>query len=153
MFLGAKTDFINLQDGGIHNAISQRLHDEDIEALVNDPDMREMAAAEKPAGTSTKSAFIQARGQLGAKTNMVVLFDLPNTLAKILDLVVQAQVLPLPLDANQVKDLQSNPSYIGISAGTEPQGLRVRTVVPAAQMQGIAKIVMFFQRTLGGIGQ
>ncbi|MBS0264987.1 MAG: hypothetical protein JSS02_23845 [Planctomycetes bacterium] len=112
-----------------------------------------LAATEQGATGSSKSAYVQARGKLGAKANLVVLFDLPNTLAKILDLVVQAQVLPLPLDPNQVKGLQSSPSYIGLSAGVEPQGLRVKTLIPVEQMQGIAKIVMFFQQTLGGVGQ
>jgi hypothetical protein len=61
--------------------------------------------------------------------------------------------LPLPLDANQLKELQSKPSYFGLSAATEPQGLRVKTVVPVEQMQGVAKIVMFVQNLFGGIGQ
>jgi hypothetical protein len=112
-----------------------------------------LAATEQSSATSSKSAFVQARTKLGAKTNLVVLFDLPNTVAKILDLVVQAQILPIPLDPTAVKNLQSNPSYIGLSAGTEPQALRVKTVVPVEQMQGVAKFVMFFQQLLGGAGQ
>jgi hypothetical protein len=115
--------------------------------------MTDALAAQEAKSSSTKSAAEQARAKLGAKANVVFMFDLPNTIAKILDLVVQAQVLPLPLDANQVKELQSKPSYFGISAGTEPQGLRVKTVVPVEQMQGMAKIVMFVQQLLGGFGQ
>jgi hypothetical protein len=50
-----------------------------------------------------------------------------------------------------VKGLQSKPSYFGLSAGTEPQGLRVKTHIPVEQMQGIAKIVEFVLQNLGGI--
>jgi hypothetical protein len=80
------------------------------------------------------------------------LFDLTNAIAKIVDLVVQSQAVPIPLDPEQVKNLQQKPSFFGISAGTEPQGLRVKTLVPVEQMQGIARIVNFVQQTLGGAG-
>jgi hypothetical protein len=74
---------------------------------------------------------------------------------KILNMVVESQVLPpvIPIDADQVKDLQSKPSYFGLSAATEPQGLRVKTVIPVEQMQGIAKIVQFVQGIAAGFGQ
>ena len=75
-----------------------------------------------------------------------------NTIAKIVDLVVQSQAVPIPLDAEQVKNLQQKPSFFGISAGTEPQGLRVKTLVPVEQMQGIARIANFVQQTMGGAG-
>jgi hypothetical protein len=109
-----------------------------------------LAAVEKPATSSPVQA---ARAPLGAKANVVVLFDLSNTIAKIAELVVKAQVLPLPIDADQVKALQSKPSYLGLSAGTEAQGLRVKTHVPVQQMQNIAKIVGFVQQAMGGAGQ
>ncbi len=112
-----------------------------------------LAAQEQKPSATSKPAFEQARGKLTAKSNFVFLLDLPNTLAKILEVVVQAQVLPLPLDANQVKGLQSKPSYFGLSAATEAQGLRVKTSIPIEQMQGIAKIAMFVQNLIGGAGQ
>jgi hypothetical protein len=98
---------------------------------------------------------MQARGNLAAKSNVVFLLDLPNTIVKVLEVVVQAQILPpvLPLDLDQIKSLQTKPSYFGLSAGTEPQGLRVKTHIPVEQMQGIAKIVGFVQQLMGGIGQ
>lgn len=114
-----------------------------------------LAAQEQKPSSSSKPAFEQARGKLGAKTNAVLLLDIPNTIAKILELVATAQVLPPGLgpDADQAKQLQSKPSYFGLSAATEAQGLRVKTLIPIEQMQGIAKIVMFVQQQIGGAGQ
>jgi hypothetical protein len=115
--------------------------------------MTDSLAALEKSSESSKSPFQQSRAKLGAKSNLVVLVDLTNTIAKIVDLVVQSQAVPIPLDAEQVKNLQQKPSFFGISAGTEPQGLRVKTVVPVEQMQGIARIVNFVQQSLmGGAG-
>ena len=110
-----------------------------------------LAAADQKPADSAKSQVHQSRAKLGAKSNVVVLLDLANLIAKIVDVVVQGQLLPIPLDGDQVKGLQSKPSYFGLSAGTEPQGLRVKTHIPVEQMQGIAKIVEFVMQNLGGI--
>ena len=117
--------------------------------------MTDALAAQELKPSSTKPAFEQARGKLTAKSNVVFLLDMPNTVAKILELVVQSQILGpvLQIDANQLKELQSKPSYFGLSAATEAQGLRVKTTIPVEQMQGIAKIVMFVQQLIGGAGQ
>jgi hypothetical protein len=115
--------------------------------------MTDALAATEQKTSSTKSAFQQSRGKLSAKSNLILLFDLPNALAKLLELVVQAQIVPLPIDVNQVQQLQSKPSYFGLSAGTEAQGLRVKTTIPVEQMQGVAKIGMFLQQLFGGFAQ
>jgi hypothetical protein len=110
-----------------------------------------LAASDQKPADSAKSPIQQSRTKLGAKSNVVVLLDLANLVAKIVDVVVQGQLLPIPLDGDQVKGLQSKPSYFGIGAGTEPQGLRVKTHIPVEQMQGIAKIVNFVMQNLGGL--
>lgn len=107
----------------------------------------------KPAETTTtKSAVQQTRTKLGAKSNFLFLFDVPNTIGKILGMVVDSGAVPIPLDGEAVKGLQGKPSYLGVSAATEPQGLRVKTHVPVEQMQGIAKIVQFAQGIAAGFG-
>jgi hypothetical protein len=114
-----------------------------------------LAALErKPSDNDKSPAQQKTRGKLGAKANVLVLFDIPNTIGKILGMVVESQVLPpvVPIDPDQVKDLQAKPSYFGLSAATEPQGLRVKTVIPVEQMQGIAKIVQFVQGIVAGFG-
>ncbi|MGE5192559.1 MAG: hypothetical protein ACM3U2_08655 [Deltaproteobacteria bacterium] len=107
-----------------------------------------LAALEKKPADNGKSPVQQTRGKLGAKANVVFLFDLANTVAKILGIAVENQ-LPLPIDADAVKDLLGKASYFGIGAATEPQGLRVRTHLPVEQMQGVARIVKFFQENMG----
>ena len=107
-----------------------------------------LAALEKKPSDTARSPVQQVRGKLGAKANLVFMFDVANTVARILGIAVENQ-LPLPLDADAVKDLQSKASYFGLGAATEPQGLRVRTHVPVEQMQAVAKIVKFFQENMG----
>jgi hypothetical protein len=110
-----------------------------------------LATVEKKPADTPKSPIQQTRGKLAPKANLLVLWDLPGTVAKIMAMVVESQTIPIPVDPDAVKDLQSKPSYFGLSAATEPQGLRVRTIVPVEQMQGIAKIVTFFRGLgLGG---
>jgi hypothetical protein len=111
-----------------------------------------LAALDKKSTESSKSPVQQTRGKLGQKSNLVILLDLSNTIAKIFSIVVESQVLPpvFPIDPDAVKDLQSKASYLGVSASTEAQAVRVKTHVPVEQMQGIAKIVQFVQQAMGG---
>jgi hypothetical protein len=104
-----------------------------------------LASLEKKASDGGKSPIQQTRARLAPKSNLVVLFDIPGTVARIMAMVVESQTVPIPVDPDAVKELQTKPSYFGLSAAAEPQGLRVKTVVPVEQMQGIAKIVKFFQ--------
>jgi len=64
--------------------------------------------------------------------------------------MLESGQLPLPIDPGDVKALQGKPSFVGLGATTEPQGLRVKTQVPLEQMQGVAKIVDFMQRIFQG---
>ncbi len=102
-----------------------------------------LASVDKKMAESGKSPTQQTRTKLAPKSNLLVLWDIPGTVAKIMAMVVESQTVPLPIDPDAVKELQSKPSYFGLSAAGEPQGLRVKTVVPVEQMQGIAKIVKF----------
>jgi hypothetical protein len=104
-----------------------------------------LASVEKKPSDTAKSPTQQTRTKLAPKSNLLVLWDIPGTVAKIMAMVVESQTVPLPIDPDAVKDLQTKPSYFGLSAAGEPQGLRVKTVVPVEQMQGIAKIVKFFK--------
>jgi hypothetical protein len=109
-----------------------------------------LASVEKKPSDTAKSPTQQTRAKLAPKSNLLVLWDIPGTVAKIMAMVVESQTVPLPIDPDAVKELQTKPSYFGLSAAAEPQGLRVKTIVPVEQMQGIAKIVKFFRDS--GIG-
>jgi hypothetical protein len=104
-----------------------------------------LASLDKKVSDAAKSPVQQTRGKLAPKSNLLVLWDLPGTLAKIMSIVVESQTVPIPVDPDAVKELQSKPSYFGLSAAAEPQALRVKTVVPVEQMQGVAKIVKFLR--------
>lgn len=87
--------------------------------------------------------YQKARGRLGEKANVVVLFDLPLTIARVVGVVAEGNLLPpsIPISADMFKNLDLQPSFLGLSASTEPQGLRVKTSIPVEQVQGIAKLV------------
>jgi len=111
-----------------------------------------LASLEKPPEGSKSPPPQQARARLGAKANLVILLDLPNLIAKAASIMVESGQLPLPIDPDDVKALQGKPSFLGLGAATEPQGLRVKTQVPLEQMQGVAKIVDYMQRLFQGAG-
>lgn len=98
----------------------------------------------------SSAPFQQARGRLAEKANLVVLFDLPGTAAKIIELVVESGAVAVPLSPEAIKGLDLKPSFVGLSLATEAQGLRVKTNIPTEQAQGIAKIVMLVLGTLEG---
>jgi len=109
-----------------------------------------LSSLEKKVSDTAKSPIQQTRGKLAPKSNLLVLWDIPSTVTRIIAIVVESQTVPINIDPETLKDLQAKPSYFGLSATTEPQGLRVKSIIPAEQMQGIAKIVKFVQSALGG---
>lgn len=105
----------------------------------------------KSEAVGSAAPFQQARGRLAEKANLVVLFDLPGTAAKVIELVVESGAVAVPLSPEAIKGLDLKPSFVGLSLATEAQGLRVKTSIPTEQAQGIAKIVMLVLGTLGGV--
>ena len=91
----------------------------------------------------TADSFQKARGRLGEKANVVVLFDLPMTIARAVSVVAEGNILPpnIPITSDMFKNLDLQPSFLGFSASTEPQGLRLKTSIPVEQAQGVAKLV------------
>jgi hypothetical protein len=96
--------------------------------------------------------FQQARGRLAEKANVVVLFDLPGTAAKVIELLIESGTVAVPLSPEAIKGLDLKPSFLGLSMATETQGLRVKTSIPTEQAQGVAKIVLLVLGTLQGAG-
>jgi hypothetical protein len=103
-----------------------------------------LAATEQSGGTTKDKVMQQARGRLSDKANMIVLFDLPGTVAKAMTLVAESGALPIPLDPDVMKGVEIKPSYLGFSLTTEPQGLRAKTHIPVEQAQGVARLVQLF---------
>lgn len=109
-------------------------------------------ALNKKSAAASKSAVDVTRGKLNAKANILVMFDIAGTLSKAIELVAESGALPIPINAEMVKNLEIKSSYLGFSMGTEPAALRVKTVVPVEQIQGIAKLGMMFTALQAGGG-
>jgi len=92
-----------------------------------------LGSLDKPA---TTKAFDSTRALLGAKSNMVVLFDLPTTLYQAVKVAVNAN-LPLPIPAEKLDDVTIPSNYLGFSGSTEPAGVRLITVIPVEQIKGV----------------
>lgn len=97
----------------------------------------EAATAAKPA----KRAFDTTRAVLSPKANLLVMFDLPGTIVAAVNLISSSGALPESILPAGLDELEVGPSYIGLSAATEGQGIRVITHVPPEQVGGTMKIV------------
>ena len=97
------------------------------------------AIQKKGAGSS---AIAASRTQLGKTSNLLILIDLPNLAISVGKALSQSGTLEsFGVPEDLFSDTTSPESYIGFSAATEPQALRMTTVVPIEQVQGIVKLV------------
>jgi len=103
-----------------------------------------LAAFDSTSG-GADSATGKARARLLTNANVVGLIDLPNMAVRIVQIASRAEVLPIPLPEGALDNLKIAPSYIGFSAGTEAQGIRMKSEIPAKSIQGIMQLVNFFQ--------
>lgn len=104
-----------------------------------------LAAQEQASASAGGNKVVQqSRSRLSEKANLLVLFDLPGTVAKAITLVAESGLLPIPLDPAVMKGVEIKPSYLGVSVATEPQGVRIKTNIPVEQAQGIARLVQLF---------
>jgi len=101
-------------------------------------------------GSSGNAAKIMrsARSRLGKTSNLTLLIDLPGLIAEGVKMASAAAPLPfLPAPA-EIDKLGIKRSFLGFSLTTEPAGLRMKTFVPLAQIEGISKIVGLFKGLL-----
>jgi hypothetical protein len=87
-----------------------------------------------------QASFQATRKQLLPQANIIGLLDLPGTIASGMEIANQAGA-QVPLGENDIKSIRGEPSYLGFSLATDGNGLRAKTVVPVAQMQGVARTV------------
>lgn len=91
-----------------------------------------------------QESFQQVCEKLGEQNNLIALADLPGAVAKVIDMVLESGIFPIPIDDQAIKDLKLRPSYVGVSLATERQGVRVRTYLPTQQVAGIAGLVKIY---------
>jgi hypothetical protein len=89
--------------------------------------------------TSKDAAAATARKRLAEKANVVALFDLARLIANGVKLAAREKLIPV--DAAVIDGLDLQASFIGLSVACGPTSVGGQLDIPAAQAQGIAKIV------------
>ena len=107
--------------------------------------MKEVLASVDGSGTPS-GAVKDARALALAKANMIAMIDLPNLLVKGASAAAKTGMLPIPLPVEQLADIKIPASYLVISVGTEPDGLRARTALPLGMFKGFMEIQKFVQQ-------
>lgn len=113
--------------------------------------MKTAIEALKNAGSTTSSPVVTSRARQLPKANLIGMVDLPNFAVQAI--IIASEVagkgdvppLPIPLPAAQLKNLKIAPNFVTFAVGTEAEGLRMRTEVPALTLQGFFKIYQAMQ--------
>lgn len=112
-----------------------------VQVIGNDPQgMNHSLSRWKSEDAQPGPGYQRIRSELPEKANVVILLDISRLAVSIMNLVVEQGQLPVPFNKDTLKTLEFEPSYIGITGATEPQGIRFRAVIPAAQIKGLDKI-------------
>jgi hypothetical protein len=96
-----------------------------------------LAAFNSPSG-ATNEALNEARGMVLKKANLIILLDLQNFVIQGLKTAVATGKVPIPIPIDQLPALE--PSYMAFSIGTEANGVRIKSAVPAKSLSGFAKL-------------
>jgi len=109
-----------------------------------------LAAFKQPESntTTTPSDNQVVRGEMLKEANLIGMIDLPNVALAGVKAAASAGALPVPIKAEQLEGLAIPHSFIGFSAGTEPQGLRMKTHIPAKTLNGFFQLFTFFQQAM-----
>jgi hypothetical protein len=91
------------------------------------------------------SAAEQVRLKLSENVNLLGLIDFARLFAKAAKIVADAGVAPIAIDSYGIEQLGIEPSFSGMSLVTEDAALRVKTVLPVAQVKGIADLATYLQ--------
>ncbi|MDA1015432.1 MAG: hypothetical protein O3A00_13395 [Planctomycetota bacterium] len=102
----------------------------------------EKALAELGKTPNPQSPQNALRAQLLPQANVVIMFDLATLVKDVAKLVLDAEVIPIPIDGAPLGNLKFESSYIGISAGTETNGVRAKTVIPMKQIKNLFDLGM-----------
>ncbi len=90
---------------------------------------------------AAEEAYGKTRDKLAPRANLVALLDAPRTFLDLLNTLKDVPPLDMALRAAPINlALQPPPSYLGLSVGTEPQGVRVQAFFPPQQVRHIAQI-------------
>lgn len=137
------------------DGVTQRLttvNDHVVQTVGGGSDLMKTAidSVKQPSSASSSPVTASRTRQLG-KANLIGMIDIPNFAVKAMlianDVAGKDDIppLPIPLPVNQLKGLKIAPNFVTFAVGTEPEGLRMRTEVPAATVMGFYKIFQTMQ--------
>ncbi len=127
------------------------LKDRVVQAMGGGQEMMELVLTSLSATAQSGTPALKTRSKLSDQVNLLGLIDLPGTVGKAVQIVGESDIgkMFLPLDEETLKALELPSSYSGMSLVTEPQGLRVRTVIPVEQIRGAVKLAEVLQKFQG----
>ena len=111
------------------------------------------ALASLEGSAATSGAVVDARKMALGKSNLLAMIDLPNFLVKGAVAAGKTGMLPIPLPTEELAKIKIPTSYLVISVGTEPDGLRAKTSLPIKLFKGFMEIQKFVQQMQQNQGQ
>lgn len=103
-----------------------------------------MEAVLAKAGAASSAGGDHRKGLI-ANPNALLLLDLPGLVVQGLKMATVIPGLPIQINADQLDNLKFEKSYIGISAATEKNAIRVKSRLPVEQVQAMVAVGMFIQ--------
>lgn len=95
---------------------------------------------------AANTAMKATRSAFDGQANVLASFDLPRLLGGGLQLAVEAEALPLPIDPKEIENVNLSPSYTGISVVAASNEVRLRGHMPASQVGGLVELLMVLQK-------
>jgi len=102
-----------------------------------------LKSLESPASRTNgnRATFTGMLEKLGEQHNFVLLLDLSRLVNQGLQLFAQSQAgAQLPIDTERLKDLETKPSFLGVSIKMEKTVLRSKLILPTEQLQGLTRL-------------
>lgn len=113
--------------------------------------LKSLAAADgKTDDTKTgNAAAATVRSKLSPEANLVAMVDLPSLVVDLLQAVIQASQLPIPIDADGLKkSIGEERSYVGLSFAGGPQSAHAKLHIPLLQARNVTTLVKIIQQML-----
>jgi hypothetical protein len=98
---------------------------------------------------SSTNTLDDVRKDLPDEAHLLVLLDLPGLIANGMLAATTIPDAPVPFSQETVEALEISRSYLTVTAVGGEESMHVTTRIPAAQFQGIMKMVMFAQSFRG----
>ncbi|QDT37101.1 hypothetical protein [Stratiformator vulcanicus] len=96
----------------------------------------------------TEDAIEASREFLSSEANVVLLVDWARMLADGTKVAANTGAVPFPIYADKIDELGIEPSFGGFSMTTEENAIRMKSVLPIAQVKGISDLVDYVRQAM-----